>query len=302
MAHILRELLKRRPQRTVLIIDEGSYRQYTVEPWHIWFPLIASIVCFGGLLTALVLFTPLRNALLGYDPVILKHESRTHALRVAALEDSLRLQKQYLERLRLLITGQVALVEDENSKSMESLLEGEGGVAIGEALHRASSAVPASPARIVLSTSTVVSTIESSEMVEVLQHGLNFPLLPPVQQGVLTRGFEPVIAHYAIDIAAEEGSPVHAVGEGYVVFADWTQEGGYVIAVQHQGGYLTVYKHNRELLKQIGERVKEGEIIALSGNTGEITTGPHVHFELWRNGQALNPVPYFINLQVKHVR
>jgi len=136
-------------------------------------------------------------------------------------------------------------------------------IAVEEALHRASSAVPASPARIVLSTSADVSRVESSEMVEVLQHGLNFPLLPPVQQGVLTRGFEPVIAHYAIDIAAEEGSPVHAVGEGYVVFADWTQEGGYVIAVQHQGGYLTVYKHNRELLKQIGERVKEGEIIAL---------------------------------------
>jgi murein DD-endopeptidase MepM/ murein hydrolase activator NlpD len=85
---------------------------------------------------------------------------------------------------------------------------------------------------------------------------------------------------------------VRAVGSGYVVLADWTQEGGYTVAVQHSDGYLSVYKHNKQLLKQIGDRVQAREALAVSGNSGQMTTGPHLHFELWRNGLAQDPRPY----------
>ena len=76
--------------------------------------------------------------------------------------------------------------------------------------------------------------------------------------------------------------------------ADRTQEGGWAIAVQHAGGYLSLYKHNRRLLKQVGERVEAREVIAESGNSGEITTGPHLHVELWHDGLAQDPAAYFI--------
>ena len=87
---------------------------------------------------------------------------------------------------------------------------------------------------------------------------------------------------------------MRSVGDGYVTFADWTQAGGYTIAVQHAGGYLSIYKHNARLLKRAGERVRSREVVALSGNTGEITSGPHLHFELWRDGLAQDPASFLI--------
>jgi murein DD-endopeptidase MepM/ murein hydrolase activator NlpD len=82
---------------------------------------------------------------------------------------------------------------------------------------------------------------------------------------------------------------VRSVAAGYVVAADWTHDGGHTIAVQHPDGYLSVYKHNARLLKRVGERVRARETLALSGDTGEVTTGPHLHFELWRDGLAQDP-------------
>ena len=122
---------------------------------------------------------------------------------------------------------------------------------------------------------------------------IRFPVFPPVE-GFITRGFEAQTGHYAVDMAVEVGSPVRSIGDGYVVMADRTQEGGHAIAVQHTGGYLSLYKHNRRLLKRVGERVEAREVIAESGNSGEITTGPHLHIELWNNGLAQDPAAYFI--------
>ncbi|WP_243663626.1 M23 family metallopeptidase [Rhodothermus marinus] len=122
---------------------------------------------------------------------------------------------------------------------------------------------------------------------------LQFPVLPPVA-GFLTRGFDARSGHYGVDLAVEEGTVVRSIGSGYVIFADWTQAGGFVIIVQHADGYVSVYKHNQRLLKQVGDRVRDREAIALSGNTGEITTGPHLHFELWRHGLAQDPLNYFV--------
>ena len=112
----------------------------------------------------------------------------------------------------------------------------------------------------------------------------------------MARGFDAPRGHYGLDIAVAEGTPIRSIGDGYVVFADWTNDGGYVVAVQHADGYLSVYKHNSRLLKRVGDRVRSREAVALSGNTGEITTGPHLHVELWRNGLAQDPRLYFVGL------
>ncbi len=122
---------------------------------------------------------------------------------------------------------------------------------------------------------------------------LGFPAPAPVL-GVVTRGFDPAAGHYGIDFAARVGRPVEVVADGVVIFADWTAEQGNIIVVQHPGGYLSAYWHNRTLLKRARERVRRGDLIAESGDTGRTSTGPHLHFELWRAGVALDPSRYLL--------
>lgn len=121
-----------------------------------------------------------------------------------------------------------------------------------------------------------------------------FPFEAPLK-GFVTRGFQAENSHFGIDVAVETGTPVRAVASGRVIFSDKTEDAGQVIAVQHVQGYTTIYKHNKEILKSIGNLVNKGDTLAFSGNSGEITTGPHLHFEIWQNGQALDPKPFVLN-------
>jgi len=107
--------------------------------------------------------------------------------------------------------------------------------------------------------------------------------------GIVTAPFDLSKEHYGIDIVAKSDEPVKAIADGSVIMADWTQDSGYVIAIQHRNNLISVYKHNAALLKKVGTFVSAGEIIAIIGNTGELTTGPHLHFEIWYNGNPVNP-------------
>ncbi len=107
--------------------------------------------------------------------------------------------------------------------------------------------------------------------------------------GYISAAFDPKSEHYGIDVVSKKDEPVKCIADGTVVFAAWTQEAGNVIAVQHQANLVSIYKHNSTLTKEIGNFVSAGEIIAIIGNTGELTSGPHLHFELWYNGSAVNP-------------
>jgi murein DD-endopeptidase MepM/ murein hydrolase activator NlpD len=116
-------------------------------------------------------------------------------------------------------------------------------------------------------------------------------LFTPLKGMVVNKFGEPR-GHYGVDIVAGPGARVSAVMEGVVVFSGWTVETGYVIEIQHANNVISMYKHNERLLKVTGEHVKAGEIIANVGNSGELTTGPHLHFELWYNGVPLDPQEY----------
>ena len=113
-------------------------------------------------------------------------------------------------------------------------------------------------------------------------------LLPPVI-GIVTQNYDERKSHYGVDIVAKKDEPVKTVTDGVVIFASWTDDTGYVIGIQHAHNLVSFYKHNAFLHKKVGEAVKTGEIIATIGNTGELTTGPHLHFELWHKGSPINP-------------
>jgi murein DD-endopeptidase MepM/ murein hydrolase activator NlpD len=107
--------------------------------------------------------------------------------------------------------------------------------------------------------------------------------------GIVSSPFNVKIDHYGIDVVSKKNEPVKCVADGTVIFSSWTQDSGNVIAVQHRTNLISIYKHNSALLKKVGNFVNAGEIISIIGNTGELTTGPHLHFELWFNGNPVNP-------------
>jgi murein DD-endopeptidase MepM/ murein hydrolase activator NlpD len=112
--------------------------------------------------------------------------------------------------------------------------------------------------------------------------------------GIITSKFNSKEKHFGIDIVTSANEAVKATLDGTVIYADWTIETGHVIAIQHSRNLISVYKHNSVLLKSEGEYAKAGEPIAIAGQSGELTTGPHLHFELWYNGTAVNPEEYII--------
>jgi murein DD-endopeptidase MepM/ murein hydrolase activator NlpD len=222
-----------------------------------------------------------------------------NALRAAAFEDSVALQYRQISQLRALITGDLdslttaVPVSDEPTLPEPAEAEAVLGVTLDDPpTDRRDHEQPALSLRWLDAGDGGAPPPGSAA--EAYLASLRLPALPPVD-GVVSRGFSARSGHFGVDFALDAGSPVRAVGDGYVVFADWTHEGGYVIAVQHTDGYLSVYKHNARLLARVGDHVRSRETIALSGNTGEITSGPHLHFELWRNGLAQDPRTYLVN-------
>ena len=293
--------LLRRPgsSHTVVVMDDrevGRTRRYDVRPKGLLAAWGGSLVVMLIVGASLLAFTPLRTFIPGYGTEQLKRNARLNAIRVSALQDSVAVQRHYIRRLQQLVTGQVDSLARTAARGTPSPPQptpeptderrplpepsGAGGDETHEQPALAAASFPAS------------TDGQDAARQNYVMPSLSLPVQAPVDTGFPTRSFDASDAHFGIDLAVSEGSMVRAVGAGYVVLADWTQEGGYTVAVQHADGYLSVYKHNKRLLKQTGDRVQARETLAVSGNTGGMTTGPHLHFELWRNGLAQDPRPY----------
>lgn len=290
----------RLPQTVVVIDSEEVGRTYRYQVTPVWLLVSWGVTLLMVFLVgvSIMAFTPLRTYIPGYATDELKRNARLNAMRVDALQDSVSVQRHYIRRLQQLVTGQVdsagsrsarpqapAVSSTDRDRTADRVPEPASPRASGESSDHGQPAI--TPSSFVVAGQTG----ESERRSRVLPN-LSLPVESPVDTGFPTRNFDAADGHYGIDLAVSEGTLVRAVGEGYVVVADWTQEGGYTIAVQHSDGYLSVYKHNRQLLKQAGDRVQGREALAVSGNSGEVTTGPHLHFELWRNGLAQDPRPY----------
>lgn len=123
----------------------------------------------------------------------------------------------------------------------------------------------------------------------------DLPLFTKPVDGFVSMEFDPEKGHMGIDFVIKEGTPVYAASGGYIMFSDYTIDDGYMIIIIHSDGYISIYKHCSSLIKGVRDNVEQGELIALSGNSGKHTTGPHLHFEIWRDGKPVNPEKHFIN-------
>lgn len=282
---------------TFIVMDaEGleQPRHYQVVPRHVLYAAGGSIAGLALILLTLIMLSPIKELIPGYGTAAMRQNARLNSLRVAALQDSLRAQERYMTQLRQLLLGQIDSSHFAGAKAPDPLLSVEafeqpmGGESSPNWADHQQPAIPVERLTAGDRTPFRLTTVGGARLPSVL-----LPALPPVD-GFVTRNFDARTGHYAIDIAVDAGTVVRSIGEGYVILADWTHEGGYAIAVQHADGYVSVYKHNQRLLKRIGDRVHARDAIAVSGNSGEISTGPHLHFELWHNGLAQDPGEYIL--------
>jgi murein DD-endopeptidase MepM/ murein hydrolase activator NlpD len=244
-----------------------------------------------------VLASPLGVLLPGHVSEEMRQDARINQLRMEAMEDTLRMQSAYVIQLRNVLMGEVDTTVTSLTRSRQ-LLRSRPGVDVELSSNQTTvdfedhlqPAIPLDRLRI-SGQGPIPSTGANAPYLNVIR----FPVMPPVT-GLTTRTYDTRTGHFAIDIAVKVGTFVRSIGDGYVILADWTHDGGQIIAVQHGDGYVSVYKHNSRLLKRAGDRVRAREVVAMSGNSGEITTGPHLHFELWHNGLAQDPNYYVMEL------
>jgi murein DD-endopeptidase MepM/ murein hydrolase activator NlpD len=290
MTAFLRDLLSHPgTPRTVIIMEPDAMstpRQYEVRPGYALYAGAVGVVLLASLLVAVLIVTPLRSRLGGASSAELRGLAEQSAGRAAALEDSLSEQAEQLAVLRAIITG------DSSAATFPTDLPDEPAEATAAAEPATEAAANAPPPRAPAAGDAQTLGPGDRRAADAYLGRLRLPALPPLA-GVVSRGFRPADGHFGLDYAVAEGTPVRAFAEGTVAFADWTHAGGYVVAVHHPDGYLSVYKHNRRLLRRVGERVQARDDVALSGNTGASTSGPHLHVEVWRDGLALDPATVF---------
>lgn len=228
----------------------------------------------------IITFTPLRNYLPGYMNSEVRSQIVTNALRVDSLQQLVEKQTLYIMNIQDIFSGNVRV---DTVHSIQDLTE------IREDSLMARTQREEEFRRKYEEAEKYNLTSIDPEMADLM--GIIF--YRPTR-GMISSRFDSDHRHFGIDIAANPNESVLATLEGIVILSTYTAETGYLIGVQHPQGFVSVYKHCDSLLKREGERVRAGEAIALVGNTGTLTTGPHLHFELWYKGRPVNPENYIV--------
>ena len=241
--------------------------------------LLSAITVIFLIASLIIAFTPLRNYLPGYMNSDVREQVVLNALRADSIQQMLERQRMYVMNIQDIISG---TVKGDSVHSIDSLT-----VLRSEELMERTQAEDEFRKQYEEKERYNLTTIDNAQAIT----GLIF--FRPTR-GMISSAFDANKKHFGIDIAAKPNENVLATLDGTVIMATYTAEMGYVIQVQHSQNLVSVYKHCGSLLKKEGDIVKAGEAIALVGNTGEKTTGPHLHFEIWNRGRALDPAKYIV--------
>lgn len=228
--------------------------------------------------TLLIAFTPLKEYIPGYSSTELKDKAADLAYRTDSLQQVIKLNEQYLTSIKKVLSGDV----------QTDALNRDSAVVFSEEAPEIEEVTPSKEDSILRAE---VAQEDKYNLLPKATDNMDFSLFPPVK-GSISDGFDAKKRHYAVDVVVAKNSPVKSVADGRVVFSEWTAQTGYVIIVRHDYGLLSVYKHNASLTKEQGDMVQAGEVIATAGSTGEYTTGPHLHFELWNQTMPVDPTDY----------
>ena len=276
----------RNKYRLVIMNDETLEERLTFRLSRLnVFVVLGTLTIILIILTSLLIaFTPLREYIPGYTNVGLQKKLYELQIKTDSIEKGLEKRDLFIQNMKDVMNGKdlstdVPLTKDtlhkynniKLKKSPEdSLLRAEVENQGKYNLYR----------------------FENSENVRQKNASIGKVLFFVPLKGVITNEFNPSQNHYGVDIVSKQNEAIKCVLDGTVILSNWTLETGYTIAIQHQQNIVSVYKHNSALLKKEGEFVKAGDPIAIVGQTGELTTGPHLHFELWSDGNPVNPKDY----------
>ena len=265
----------------LVVINEKTFNEefsFRLSRFNIIFAMIL-VVAFIFIGTFfLVAYTPLREFIPGYTSTKLRKEAIRNSFLLDSLYSKFQKQHQFIKSMKSALTGEISLdersLEELNNKNNREILNSEKSFVKADSLLRLE-----------------VAQEDKYNVLPNPEENVKFMLFSPAS-GIISQPFNNEIKHFAVDIALEKDVPIKAVSTGTVILADWTAETGYVIVIKHDYGLLSVYKHNSSIEKSQGDLVAAGEVIAFAGDTGELSTGYHLHFELWIDGYPVDPTNF----------
>ena len=231
-----------------------------------------------GFTTIFIAFTPIREYIPGYTSPTLQKQAIALERKTDSLLSVTKMNERYMKSIKDVLSGEASL-EAINKDSIYAELAAEVDP---QTLN---------PSRADSILREKVDNEDKYNLFESARSVKNFVFFPPVK-GTVSAGFNLEAQHYAVDIVVPKNTPIKAAADGRVVLASWTSDSGYVIIIDHGNHLLSVYKHNSSLTKEQGDFVKAREVIAISGSSGALSTGPHLHFELWNDGDPIDPAAF----------
>ncbi len=275
------------PYRLVIMNQETfqEVNSFNLSLLSVYVGLSSLIVGVAILVSSLIIFTPLKRYIPGFGDLHEYKEVMRLTQKVEDLENEVEASKTYTESFRKMLTANVETEKDipketvkftDSAMDIKRIPEDERLRQTLEVVNAVSESDPSLSAMVNVSPKDVPLS--------------QFYFTTPVN-GEVSKGFD-IKSHPAIDIIAPKNTAIKAIMDGYVIASDWTLDFGNMIAIQHANNIISFYKHNSSLLKKTGTFVKAGEAIAIIGNTGELSTGPHLHFELWYKGKSVDPANY----------
>lgn len=242
--------------------------------------LVFAVICIIIGVTVLIAFTPLREYIPGYPTGKMRQMLIRNVLITDSLDLEIQRRDKYFNDFRAMLAGETPSPSDTTvrHKAIQKTDQGQIKKYDHDSLFKDE----------IAQEQTNLGINQGS----VTRGGVAGLLFFPPINGMITGKYDVSNGHFGVDIVGKLNSRISAALDGTVIFAGWTIDTGYVIYIQHEQNLVTIYRHNAELLKIQGDKVRAGEAIAIMGNTGKETTGPHLHFEMWLNGGSVNPAEY----------
>ena len=265
-----------RSKYRLAVVKEDSYEEkfaLSLSKRNI-FLAISFITLFVILITALFIFyTPIREYIPGYDTTKIRMQAVQNLEKIDSIMISLQKNKQFIESFSSTINGEdfnSIYSENQNIQNIE-LSELDVNISVEDSVLR-----------------KIVEIEDRFNIIESEKNEISIDLISPAN-GLISEGFNFSNKHFGVDIVLKERTPIKSISDGIVIFSAWSLNYGYTVVVHHKNKLTSIYKHNESIKVKKGDFVMSGEVIALSGNTGELTTGPHLHFEIWDSQGPLNP-------------
>ena len=265
----------------LVILNENTFEErlsFKLTRLNVFVLVSLSAIFLMAATYTLIAFTPLKEYVPGYSSTRLKMQATELNYRTDSLQQVIVMNDRYYASIKKVLQGDVNAL-DFNKDS------------IIRAVKLEASEVDFKP---IMEDSLLRDKVDKEDkynLFESATSATNFVLFPPVN-GSISEPYNLKEKHYAVDIVVAKDTPIKATADGIVIFSEWTAGTGYVIIIEHSEGLISVYKHNAALTKAQGDLVKAGEVIATAGNTGELSSGPHLHFELWNDGYPINPTNF----------